>query len=291
MIEKEPSNLATICRSFLFVPGDRPDLVAKAAKGFANAVCIDLEDGVAASAKSTARHMLNDNLHTIMDAGFKAYVRINPTCDVANHEQDLAALTLRPDGIVLPKTKGWEQVAGVVASFKHNQISGPEIIAMVEDPKALLAFEQGIAACDGIEALLLGVEDFGACCGCAPDAPLIRAAYLRMVIAAKAVGIKAYGMPCGISEYRKFETFQEAACFAKTAGGDGAFAIHPDQVNILLDVFSVTAEEASWAHSVIDVFEKARVNGQAIAALNGQMIDQPVYARACKLLKRKLPLT
>ena len=42
-------------RSMLFVPGHRSDLIAKAARSAADAVIIDLEDGVAESVKDAAR--------------------------------------------------------------------------------------------------------------------------------------------------------------------------------------------------------------------------------------------
>ncbi|MFC3051834.1 HpcH/HpaI aldolase/citrate lyase family protein [Kordiimonas pumila] len=275
-------HFGTVCRSFLFVPGDRLDLVSKAVKGSSDAICIDLEDGVAGTAKDTARYMLPEALQVVIEAGCTAYVRVNPLQDRANHVQDLAALTVQPDGIVLPKAEGWLQAASVT---KGLSLSGNlRLVAMIEDPKALLAFEQEAMMPGAVDALLLGTEDFSAYCGCSPDAPLITAAYVRMVMVAKAAGVKAYGMPIGIADYKNLEAFNKAACFAKHAGGDGAFAIHPRQIEILNTVFSITEDAVAWAQNVITVFEKARAAGQAITTLDGEMVDQPVYARARKLL-------
>lgn len=46
----------TSARSFLFVPGDRPERFVKAAASGAHATIIDLEDAVAPEAKMKARH-------------------------------------------------------------------------------------------------------------------------------------------------------------------------------------------------------------------------------------------
>src|SRR5690242_18588760 len=47
--------LTRLTRSMLFVPASRPDMIAKAARSEADAVCIDLEDAVAPNDKETSR--------------------------------------------------------------------------------------------------------------------------------------------------------------------------------------------------------------------------------------------
>ena len=46
---------ARLTRSMLFVPGSRPDMIAKAARSAADALCLDLEDAVAPEQKEAAR--------------------------------------------------------------------------------------------------------------------------------------------------------------------------------------------------------------------------------------------
>src|SRR5579862_7384545 len=88
-------------RSLLFVPGDRPERMEKALGYGADALILDLEDSVAASAKPAAREAA---------AGFLArptrpvplFVRINPL-DGGLADEDLAAVVhAAPDGIMLP---------------------------------------------------------------------------------------------------------------------------------------------------------------------------------------------
>ncbi|MGI8312004.1 aldolase/citrate lyase family protein [Saccharopolyspora hattusasensis] len=64
-------------RSFLFVPGHRPDRFAKALHSGADVVIIDLEDAVAGEDKDRARGHVGEWL----EHGNKAAVRINPPGD------------------------------------------------------------------------------------------------------------------------------------------------------------------------------------------------------------------
>ncbi|KQQ39546.1 HpcH/HpaI aldolase/citrate lyase family protein [Nocardioides sp. Leaf307] len=83
-------------RSFLYVPGNRPDLFDKAAGGPADAVVLDLEDAVPLPAKAEAR----ESVRRWLDArdpttGAQAWVRVDP-----------AALTADLDAVLHPHLDG-----------------------------------------------------------------------------------------------------------------------------------------------------------------------------------------
>ena len=60
-------------RSMLFVPGSRPDMMAKAAASVADAVCLDLEDSVTPDEKPASRgHVVK----ALLDLDFGARVRL-----------------------------------------------------------------------------------------------------------------------------------------------------------------------------------------------------------------------
>lgn len=88
-------------RSWLFVPGDRPERFAKAARAGADATILDLEDAVSEAAKTRARTAAA----AWLSPEHPAYVRINPPGTEA-HDEDLAAM-LRPGlaGLVVPKAE------------------------------------------------------------------------------------------------------------------------------------------------------------------------------------------
>src|SRR5947209_12423548 len=100
-----------IRRSYLFVPGDRPDRFEKAWQSGADAVILDLEDAVQSTHKDLAREAVASWLSPVRPV----YVRINGT-DTPWFAQDLELVGVPGVlGVVLPKAEQPEQVAQVAA--------------------------------------------------------------------------------------------------------------------------------------------------------------------------------
>jgi citrate lyase subunit beta/citryl-CoA lyase len=77
----------------------------------------------------------------------------------------------------------------------------------------------------------------------------------------------------------------EDARRAKTVGCKGKFVIHPNQVGPVNDVFRPSDAEVDYAHRVVAAFDDATKNGSAAVALDGKMVDTPVWKRALKLIE------
>ena len=69
--------LTRLTRSMLFVPAARPDMIAKAARSAADAVCLDLEDSVAADQKEASRAHIIQALQTLDFGRRVRLLRIN----------------------------------------------------------------------------------------------------------------------------------------------------------------------------------------------------------------------
>lgn len=111
-------------RSLLFVPGDRPERFDKATASGADALILDLEDSVAASAKDAARAAVAARLR-VERGGVAVFVRINPL-DTDLSLEDLAALHgLAPDAIVLPKAEGAASVRLLAERLAKSGIDAP----------------------------------------------------------------------------------------------------------------------------------------------------------------------
>jgi citrate lyase beta subunit len=100
-------------RSFLFVPGARPDRFAKAFAAGADAVCIDLEDAVPPPEKAAAREATLAALRQDRQARPAVGLRLNALRTPAG-VADLAALAAsdaRPDFVMMPKVAHAEEAA------------------------------------------------------------------------------------------------------------------------------------------------------------------------------------
>src|SRR3979490_1853515 len=116
-------------RSYLFVPGNRPDRFAKACAAGADAVVVDLEDSVAAGDKMAARAAVAAWL-TPAPPGL---VRVN----VANSAwvRDGLKLGGKPGiaGVLLPKAEHIEDISFVAEHFG----SGAPILPQIETAQGL----------------------------------------------------------------------------------------------------------------------------------------------------------
>ncbi len=76
------------------------------------------------------------------------------------------------------------------------------------------------------------------------------------------------------------DALEQAARDAQQMGLTGMLCIHPRQLELVHRAFEPDAQEVEWARRVVD-----KVTGsEAAFALDGQMIDAPVIARARKIL-------
>ncbi|NVO27302.1 CoA ester lyase [Donghicola sp. C2-DW-16] len=272
-------------RSILFVPADREKLFAKAAEGAASVVCLDLEDGVAASAKPLARAQLPAAIATLKAAGKAIALRMNADFDQISF--DLAAVTPEVDYVVVPKAGSWQVLAEVSNALFKTTGKVIEIIALVENAKGLHDLETVGRLPASVTALAIGTEDFAADLGVTPASPAIAEALNRMALLAARCEVALLGFPGSIAEIKNIEAFTETARGGKAVGAIGGFAIHPAQVEVLNTVFSLTDDELAAASRIVEAFEAALEKGQGAISLNGRMIDMPVYLAAKRALARQ----
>ncbi len=287
---------ALSARSYLFVPGDRPDRFAKALRAGADAVIFDLEDSVAAGQKQAARRCVADFLAESSFDGPERWVRINDRLtDLSLADLDAV---VRPGlfGVVLPKAEGPGAVLDVAnhlttrESAAGLQTGAIRILPIVtETPRAILNLAGYERVGSRLAGLAWGAEDLSAAVGAQtarePDgrftAPFELARSLCLFAAAAAA------VPAIDTVYPAFRDLEGLAAYAARArrdGYEGMLAIHPDQVPVINAAFTPTAEDLTHARRVLDLFEDSPTLG--VATLDGHMLDAPHLAQARKILAR-----
>jgi len=255
---------AMVRRSYLFVPGNRPDRYAKACATRAGAVIVDLEDAVAPAEKSAAR----DALAGWLAADRRVMVRINAV-DSAWFDDDLRACV--HDGvaaIVLPKAERADDIARVAAVC-----GGRPVFPLVETARGMWNV-LAVAQAPNVKALLFGSLDYQSDLGTGDDDLLYARA--RLVLASRVAGI---GPPVdGITQsVGDVQLLRRDCQRARQLGFGAKLCIHPAQVDVVNRCFGPSAEDVEWAKRVVDAF--ARSHGNA-ALLDCRMIDRPVLVRA-----------
>lgn len=259
-------------RSLLFVPGNRPDLAAKAPRSQPDAVVLDLEDAVPPAAKADARAAVREAAAALAGA-VPLCVRVNPpgsewfADDVAALPDDLLA-------VVVPKLETADQVAEVSAALGDRGIvAGLESVRGVADARQVLG--------GAVVACYFGAEDYIADLGGVRTGGNDEVVWARSYVgvAARLAGVPALDMVT--IDFGDDERFVQEARAARALGYAGKLCIHPAQVALANDAFRPSAEEIGWAGRLLAAFDGA---GGMTIAFEGQMVDEVVAARARVIL-------
>jgi len=288
----------TLRRSLLYVPGDRPEMlapagprgVAKAAQRGADGLILNLEDAVAPARKELARQTVARNLATADFGGAEVIIRVNPLATDTGYLDLLSIMPHAPAAILLPKVTTVDEVR--FAAWTVERLEGihevpaghTKIMCMIESPAGILAAPE-IAACHPrVAALIFGAADFSAETGCmiTPDGRALLYATSRLVLAARSAGIDVIDAPH--MKLNDAEGLALSAQMARELGFDGKSAIHPAQIAPVNAAFSPTQAQVAWARRVIEMLTGQPGGGLGAAVLDGQLIEAPHLTRARRIL-------
>lgn len=220
--------------------------------------------------------------------GAVVFVRINADHD-RRHADAAAACRAGATGLVVPKTRGADDLAGLAASLQRLETGigrGPmALVPILEDPGAVLD-ARSIAAAPRVLAVMTGGEDLATALGAEPTPDVLRVPKLMVHLAAKAAGVRSFGLLRTVADYNDPDGIAQAADEARRHGFDGASCVHPSVVPILNRGFSPTEAEVVHARAVIAAAEAAAAQGLGAFAFEGRMVDEPVVRRARAVLAR-----
>lgn len=271
-----------ILRSLLFVPGDSPSKMAKAATLPAGALILDWEDAVLPDRKSAARELTLGFLRQRV-AGKPVFVRYNRAGSAAFQADGETLSEFVPDGIVLSKCRSADDVKELAAVLDRQDAAGRCLICpSVESPEGLLNAASICSASARVAMVAFGAEDFSAEMRIVRTADEMELLYARsaVVTACRAAGKEPIDSPC--LEFRDLDQVRAAARRARNLGFSGKLAIHPSQLAALNEMFSPTEAEINEARRIIELFFSAQ---SGVAAVEGQMVDEAVVRQARLILE------
>ncbi|MBF9150978.1 HpcH/HpaI aldolase/citrate lyase family protein [Novosphingobium jiangmenense] len=287
-------------RSWLFVPGDSEKKLGKAMSTGAHAVIVDLEDAVAPAAKPQARVLARDwlSIHrqqVTENRPLARWVRIN-AIETGMWREDLAVVMAgAPDGVMLPKCEGPDQIRMVAAEIyeleQRNRVpnGATKILPLVsETARSALTIPSYVnEPMPRLAGLTWGAEDLSAVLGASrkrdaegawTDAFRFIRAQCLLVSHAKGV----WAVDTLYDDFRDEDGTRRAAEAARADGFTGMLAIHPSQVPIINAAFAPSEEELAEAQAIVALFSANPYAGTL--QYNGRMVDQPHLRMAKQLL-------
>ena len=273
-------------RSYLYVPADNEDRLAKAISRGADALIIDLEDGVSPSQKSQARQNLKDFLESFKSE-IEIWVRVNSEQEELVQDLDVA-VDSNCRGIVLAKVASISNVKNVqsmLAEFESLKGLGSplEISALIESANGIFSALE-IASADRVSRLQIGEADLAAELGISGAGALDSKQFARnmVVYASAAAGINP-PIAAMSSDFKNLGEFRKSTVQFKEWGYFGRSCIHPDQVAIVNEVFTPSASELENAQ---DIVNRLTASGGGVALdANGRMIDEAHAKSARRILE------
>lgn len=282
-------------RSLLYTPGHRASMVDRVLGGrvaaMPDVVLLDLEDSVPAAEKENARRIVAEALGRPAPPALWRYARVGRSAS-DDAKADLAAVVRAGlDGILLPKVARAEELAAVdeMLLARERAAGLPErsiaVIPSIESAAGLLEAPR-IARGPRVAGIMFGSEDFAADLGLPAhregEAAELLYARSAVVVAAVAAGQPAFD---GIwADFRDADGLRADALRGRRLGFSGRQCIHPDQIAVVHEVFSPTAEELEHARRVVAAYDDAVARGLGAVALEGEMLDPPIVARARRAL-------
>jgi citrate lyase beta subunit len=279
-------------RSILSVPANREKMVLKAFTLPVDTIMLDLEDSVPVSEKEAARSKVAAAFKEQDWRGKVRTYRINGM-DTPFAYRDIIEVVEAAgdsiDAVVIPKVNDASEIKAIdylltqiEARMGFKNSIGVE--ASIETANGMLHVDQIAFSSPRLETLVFGVADYSASLtmmtrgvsghgevedfypGHRYHFPLS-----RMVLAAKAAGIAAIDAPYG--SYKDPDGLKRSCLLSAALGYDGKWAIHPDQLQIINESYTPSAEDVERSRRIIDAYEAARMAGCGSLAMDGKMID------------------
>jgi citrate lyase subunit beta/citryl-CoA lyase len=271
-------------RSNLMVPMTVQRFVEKAWRHNADAITLDLEDGVPLAHKGEVRSSLKEAIALAGRGGAEVFVRVNKPFLAA----DLAAAAWPGlSGVALPKVESGAEVAEAATLMtelerqRGIEVGALELIVLLESALGVWNIRDIVNASPRVTQVGLGESDLCRNLGItATDAedPFVYARG-RVVIEGIAAGVQPIGMAFPLSLTPRLlpeKDLLHLATMARNLGFKGSICPHPSWIEPINAAFSPTSEQVAYYTKVREVFAEGVARGTAAVPLDGKMIDVPV---------------
>jgi citrate lyase subunit beta / citryl-CoA lyase len=292
-------------RSCLSIPGSSEKMLGKGPSIPADMIFLDLEDAVAPLEKEASRAKIVNAIKS-QDWGERVIcVRVNDwstkwtAYDVM---EVVGGAGERLDEIMLPKVENAAQVVAMdllLTQVEKNcglPVGHIGIEAQIETARGLINVDEICGASKRLETIILGPVDFSASMEMPslggglqiPEYPgdYFHYVFMRILMAGRANGLQVIDGP--YVKVRDTEGFRDYCTRSYTLGYDGKWALHPDQVTVLNEVFSPTQAQFDKALDVLGAYEEATTSGDRKGAVmfGDEMIDEASRKVALKIKMR-----
>jgi citrate lyase subunit beta / citryl-CoA lyase len=294
-------------RSCLSVPGSSEKMMGKAPNLGADMVFLDLEDAVAPLEKEAARDKVVKAINDLDWGDTVLCVRVNAWDTKWTYRDVIHVVensSERLDEIMLPKVQCAADVQALdMLLTQIEETTGRKsqvgIEPQIETARGLINVEEICAASPRLETIVFGPADFAA----STEMPVLTGGvqiaeypgdhfhyvFSKILMAGRANSLQVIDGP--YLKIRELDALHDYAMRTRILGYDGKWALHPDQVRVINEVFTPTQEQFDHAIDLLEAYEKATTEGDAgerkgAVMFGDEMIDEASRKMATKFLRR-----
>lgn len=284
-----------LVRSSLFVPGHKPDWVAKARAAGPDELILDLEDAVPEADKTAARTHVRDSVQALHAAGQYCSVRVNGYATGRTFDDLESILCPELRAVMLPKTESADDLRELDALLTHleRRAGIPE-----RSVATTLVLETAGAMHDACNIARTNPRVHQIMLACGPGGDAARAVgyqwtkhgeetvYIRSkaVLDARAAGIP-YPMTSSWWDIRDLDGLRKDAERNRRLGMRGMCVMHPSHVPVVNEIFSPGEDEIAHARGILAAMAAAEAAGSAAVIYDGDMVDYAMATTARELLE------
>lgn len=274
----------------LYTPGNRLDLIEKAARFEPDGIVIDFEDAVPIHMKEKVRQDVSEILPRLETL---ALIRVNSEPQFL--EDDLTAIVSQHIyGVGLPMAETVEQVQNadrIMTRLERERGLEPDsvkLLLLIETAKGVAKCFDVCSAAKRVESVLFGSAEDGDLqrdlhCAFSVDGPELNYARSRVLLEARAAGLP-YVLDGAWSGIQDLDGLRAECTISKRIGYDGRTLIYPKHVPIAREAYEANADEIGYYTRLLDAFQDAEKKGLAAITFEGKLVDYAMYKKAKSFL-------
>lgn len=289
--------MARLRRAVHFVPGANEKMLQKSLALPADSLVLDLEDAVTPENKDSARETVTHWLKQVNFGRQERMVRMNPL-DTPWGVRDLeVTMQGRPDSYLVPKVRTKDdlfRIDTILSRMEREYNYPPGVVKLVvlatETPQGLLNIRD-FGSCPRVDALSWGAEDLSAAIGARRNRDehgqfleVFRYARIMTLLAATAANVQP--LDTVFVDIRDAAGLRRECLEGAWMGFTGKITIHPNQLEVVNEIFSPSPEDIAESKELLAAFEENRKAGKMAFSFKGQMVDVPHLTRARTILER-----
>lgn len=270
---KEGSNMS----SWLFIPGNKPEMLNKIHSLNADYFIIDLEDAVPQAEKYRARKEVKEFLEKPLSKE-NIYIRIN-SYESKEFMHDIETVPLEKiQGLIISKCESLKEVEAI------GELSELPLIPLIESLPGYNNLKE-ILSHPNVERVFFGSVDMSNDLKIRTkdyyNNPLLNEMRVQISLMSKLSG-KENPIDSPYIQIDDLQNLQLECEYARKTGFGGKQAIHPKQSDTISSVFGYNEDEIQLAKEIIVRYEET---DEKTFSHRNVMVDKPVYLAMKEIVK------